>query len=61
MKRRKANIGNMSDYFDEMNLLPDFEKDYNIRPKNQLEEFFFDAADKHGIFDFDETDGRDEY
>lgn len=51
----------MSDYFDEVNLPPVLGTDYNICPENQLEEFFFDAADKHGIFDFDDFDEMDEY
>lgn len=48
--RRRPTIRSFDDFLDEAKTLPTGE-DRPVSPRSQLEEHFFDVADKHGVFD----------
>ena len=50
----------MDDVFTEMNMPHVLDVTYSVIPDNELESYFMDVSDKHGILeDFDIDDGID--
>lgn len=56
MRQQKRIVKTIDDYFDEMDLLPTSEDDIDFNVTDPLEQYFFDVADKHGIFGGPEDD-----
>jgi hypothetical protein len=44
----------------EMRAVPILRDSVSIQPKNKLEEFFINSAEKHGVFDRDEIDEHED-